>query len=91
MGGPRPYSLVELLDLIGAAFGRRRVRKIHVPLSPVKIATRALHWLPFYPVSPDQLAMLEEDSVTDPSPFYADFGIEPEPLAEGLRRMAAAR
>jgi uncharacterized protein YbjT (DUF2867 family) len=91
VGGPRPYSFVELLDLIGAAFGRRRVRKIHVPLAPVKIATRALHRLPFYPVTPDQLIMLEEESVTDPSPFYADFGLEPEPLPEGLRRMAAAR
>ena len=25
--------------------------------------------------------------VTDPSPFFADLGLEPEPLAVGLRRM----
>ena len=49
--------------------------------------TRALDWLPFYPVSTDQLIMLEEESVTDPSRFFADLGLEPEPLAVGLRRM----
>jgi hypothetical protein len=31
--------------------------------------------------------MLEEESVTDPSRFFADLGLEPEPLAVGLRRM----
>jgi len=33
------------------------------------------------------LIMLEEGNVTDPRRFYADFGITPEPLAQGLRRM----
>jgi hypothetical protein len=37
----------------------------------------------------DQLYMLEEESVTDPSRFFADFGIKPEPLSDGLRRMFA--
>ena len=90
VGGPQPYAFVDILDQIGAAFKGRRVRKLHVPLTPVKLATRALHWLPFYPLTPDQIAMLEEESVTDPTPFYSDFGIQPEPLADGLRRMAAA-
>jgi len=31
--------------------------------------------------------MLEEESVADPSPFYRDLGITPEPLARGLARM----
>jgi hypothetical protein len=31
--------------------------------------------------------MLEEESVTDPSRFFADFGTKPEPLVTGLRRM----
>ena len=60
-----------------------------MPLTPVKIATRALHWLPFYPVTPDQIAMLEEESVADPTPFYTDLGITPEPLDVGLRRLAS--
>ena len=35
----------------------------------------------------DQLIMLEEGNVADPGRFYADFGITPEPLAQGLKRM----
>jgi len=87
VGGPEPYRFVDLLDQIGAALGRRVVRKAHVPLGGVKLATRALGWLPFYPVTTDQIAMLEEESVCDPTPFFRDFGIAPEPLPRGLSRM----
>jgi NADH dehydrogenase len=87
VGGPAAYRFVEILDAIGAAVGHPHVRKVHVPLRLVKLMTRALGWLPLYPVSMDQTRMLEEESVTDPSRFFADFGITPEPLAEGLRRM----
>jgi uncharacterized protein YbjT (DUF2867 family) len=90
VGGPVPYAFVDLLDEIGRAVGRPRVRKLHVPLSPVRAVTRALDWLPFYPVSSDQLVMLEEESVTDPSRFHADLGLPPEPLPAGLRRVFGA-
>jgi NADH dehydrogenase len=90
VGGPEAYRFVDLLDQIGAALGRRRVRKVHVPLAAVKLATRALGWLPFYPVTADQIAMLEEESVTDPTAFFEDFGITPEPLARGLARLVKA-
>jgi uncharacterized protein YbjT (DUF2867 family) len=90
VGGPVPYAFVDLLDEIGRAVGRPRVRKLHVPLAPVRAVTRALDWLPFYPVSSDQLVMLEEESVTDPSRFHADLGLPPEPLPAGLRRVFGA-
>jgi len=66
------------------------VRKLRVPLAPVRAMTRALDWLPFYPLSTDQLIMLEEESVTDPSRFFAELGVRPEPLATGLARMFAS-
>jgi len=90
VGGPEPYPFVEILDRIGAALGRRTVKKIHVPLGAVKFVTRALGWLPFYPLTMDQIIMLEGESVTDPTRFFEDFGIAPEPLARGLARMLGA-
>ena len=90
VAGPTPYAFVDLLDEIGRALARPRVRKLHVPLAPVRAMTRALDWLPFYPLSTDQLIMLEEESVTDPSRFFAELGLQPEPLADGLKRMFAA-
>lgn len=87
VGGPEAYRFVDLLDKIGSALGRPRVRKVHVPLGLIKTMTRSFGWLPFFPVTMDQLIMLEEGNVTDPSRFYADFGIAPEPIAVGLKRM----
>jgi len=52
----------------------------------MRVATRIFQALPFYPITSDQLAMLEEESVTDPAAFYADFHLVPQSLDEGLRR-----
>jgi hypothetical protein len=46
-----------------------------------------LHRLPGFPLTPDQLLMLEEDNVCDPQPLHATFGLTPMPLAVGLRAM----
>jgi len=92
VGGPEPHRFVDILDQIGRALGRKRVRKIHVPLGPVKAATRLLQWVPAYPVTPDQLTMLEEESVVpDPARFFDAFALTPEPLLEGLVRMLSPR
>lgn len=89
VGGPAPVTMLELLDLIGRALGRRRVLKIHVPVGMMTPLARALHPLPGFPVTPDQLLMLGEDSVCDPRPFFEAFTLEPEPLEAGLERMLA--
>jgi uncharacterized protein YbjT (DUF2867 family) len=87
VGGPEAVTMLELLDSIGRALGRRRVRKVHVPLGVMKPLARLLHPLPGFPVTPDQLLMLGEDSVCDPRPFFDAFQLEPVPLATGLERM----
>ena len=87
VGGHDAVTMVELLDLIGGALGRRRVLKAHAPIGLVRPLTRWLHRLPGYPVTPDQLLMLGEDSTCDPAPFFTTFGLSPLPLATGLRAM----
>lgn len=89
VAGPDAVSMNELLDLIGGALGRRRVLKFHTPMGLVRAATRLLHPLPSFPLTPDQLLMLEEDNTCDPAPFYAALGLPPMPLAAGLRQMLA--
>jgi uncharacterized protein YbjT (DUF2867 family) len=89
VGGPDAVTMLDLLDLIGRALGRRRVRKIHVPLGVMTPMAKLLHSLPGFPVTPDQLLMLGEDSVCDPRPFFDAFQLEPVPLAVGLERMLA--
>jgi len=87
VGGPEPVTMLELLDLIGRALGRRRVLKIHAPVAVVSPFVRLLHPFPGFPVTPDQLVMLGEDSVCDPRPFFDTFTLDPVPLAVGLERM----
>jgi NADH dehydrogenase len=89
VGGPDRVTMVELLDAIGTALGRRGVRKVHIPLGFMRPAARLLQGLPGFPVTSDQLLMLEEDNVCEPAPFYTAFGLEPVPLATGLARMLA--
>jgi NADH dehydrogenase len=87
VGGANAVTMVQLVDLIGAALGRPRVRKAHVPIGLVRAVTRLMHHLPGFPLTPDQLVMLEEDNVCDPQPFHSAFGLPPVPLAVGLRAM----
>jgi NADH dehydrogenase len=87
LGGLEAVTMVQLLDLIGQALDRPRVRKIHVPIGVMRPAARLLHRLPGFPVTPDQLVMLEEDNVCDAGRFYTTFALEPIALAAGLRAM----
>jgi uncharacterized protein YbjT (DUF2867 family) len=87
VAGATAVTMVQLVDLIGAALGRPRVRKVHVPIGLVRPVTRLMHRLPGFPLTPDQLVMLEEDNVGDPQPFLSAFGLPPVPLAVGLRAM----
>lgn len=86
VAGPDRVTMVELLDVIGAALGRRRVRKAHIPLPIMRAVARALHRLPGFPVTPDQLLMLEEDNVGEPEAFYQHFGLEPMSLRRGIEQ-----
>ena len=86
VGGPEAYTLNEVLDLIGAVL-KRRVRKAHVPLGLMRRLTAVLQSVPFYPVTRDQLRMLEEDNVCDPKPFLHAFDLEPVSFPSGLERL----
>ena len=87
VGGPDAISMVELLDAIATAMGRRRPLKAHVPIAVVRPATQLLHHFPGFPLTPDQLLMLEEDNTCDPTAFFSTFHLTPVPLLTGLRTM----
>ncbi len=89
VGGPDAHALTEVLDLIATVIKGRRVPKVHVPLSLVRPMTRLLESFPFFPLTMDQLVMLEEDNVCDPAPFFQAFGLTPVPFRVGLERMLA--
>jgi NADH dehydrogenase len=87
IGGADAVPMIDLLSMIGAALDRDRVRRAHVPLGLMRVMARVLHRVPTFPVTPDQLLMLEADNTCDPTPFLTTFGLAPAPLRAGLRRM----
>lgn len=89
VGGPDVVPMLELLDRIGAALGRRNPPKVHIPLGLMRPLAQAFHRLPGFPVTPDQLLMLEEDNTCDPRPFYVAFDLAPTPLSQGLASLLA--
>jgi uncharacterized protein YbjT (DUF2867 family) len=89
VGGPEPVTMVDLIDRVAAAVGRRRPIKAHVPLGLVRGVTRVLYRFSDYPLTPDQLLMLEEENTCEPGPFYETFGLVPVPLDTGLAAMLA--
>jgi NADH dehydrogenase len=87
VGGPDSVSMVELIDAIGKALGHARVRKFHLPLGLMRMAASALQGVPSFPLTRDQITMLEADNTCDPDPFFRTFGLTPIPLQAGLARM----
>lgn len=87
VGGPRAYPFIEILDLIGRALGKQKVRKVYQPLGVMRPLVACLERLPFFPLTSDQLRMLEEDNVCDPEPFFKTFELTPIEFPDGLRQM----
>lgn len=84
--GRESFTFNELLDQIGRALGRPRVRKSHHPLFLVKPLVSCLQNLPGFPLTSDQLTMLIAGNVCDPQSWIEEFGIEPQPFAEAISR-----
>lgn len=84
VGGPDRFTYDGLLDAVGAAAGRGRVRKVHVPLPLVRAGVRLLSRFDRFPMTPDQLTMLLQGNVCDTEPFRSAFGIRLRPLSDYL-------
>ena len=84
VGGSETITYDELLDKIGAALGRARVPKIHLPLGMMRPIVRSLGRLSVSPITEGQLTMLLMNNTTDERPYFDFFDIEPTDLEEGL-------
>lgn len=84
--GPQAFSYDELLDRIGRALGKDKVRKLHQPLGLMKPIIALFESIPQFPITRSQLIMLLEGNVCDPGPWSEAFGITPVPFTEGINR-----
>lgn len=85
IAGPDQLSYNEMIDILCAVMGKRRL-KIHIQVAmvwPVAWLSERLQRQPL--LTTDQLRMLLKDNICDIDRMRQDFGLEPVPFEEGLR------
>lgn len=88
LGGPETLTWPEMIRRIAAAAGKKKVI-LPMPIALMRIGATLLDWLPFFPVTRDQLTMLEEGNVADPAALQDLINREPQPFtAESLAYLA---
>lgn len=88
--GPQSHSYDEVLDLIGAALGKKHVPKLHHPVLLMKPVVAMFESIPAFPLTSSQMTMLLEGNECDPQEWAAAFGLTPKPFSEGIRRYLKA-
>lgn len=70
LGGPESLSWTEMLKRVAAATGRDKAI-LPMPIGVMRLGASALDWLPFFPVTRDQLTMLSEGNEATPDDVAA--------------------
>jgi NADH dehydrogenase len=83
VGGPEPQTFNDIIDTIARVLGRK-VKKIHQPVWCMEFAANLCGRFRWFPLTPGQLRMLLEGNICDPTAFFEDFGLFPQPFQEGL-------
>ena len=76
LGGPEVLTWTQMLRRIGEATDKRKWI-LPMPIYLMRIGATLFDWLPFFPVTRDQLTMLEEGNTADPAELKALIGREP--------------
>lgn len=77
LGGPDVMSWNEMIQRVAAAVGKRKLI-VPMPIALMKGAATLFDWLPFFPVTRDQLTMLAENNTCDSAPLEALIGRPPK-------------
>ena len=64
LGGPESLSWTEMLKRVAAATDRKKL-VLPMPIKLMRIGATLLDWVPFFPVTRDQLTMLAEGNEVD--------------------------
>jgi uncharacterized protein YbjT (DUF2867 family) len=85
IGGAEILTYDEVLDVVGEALGKKKIRKVHVPTGLVATQARLLQLLPRPPVTPAALELFAADNVAEPNTIRDVFGVEPRGFASYVR------
>jgi len=86
VAGPDRFTYNALLDIVADAVGVHKI-KFHQPIVVMKMMASMLGGFASFPVSLDQITMLEEGNISDHwKEFFDDFAITPSRIAEDLHK-----
>lgn len=89
VGGPERIEFNQIIDSIGEVICAPP-HKIHIPVFIMSTMSGMLDWLPFFPITKDQITMLLEGNVCDEKPFFKHFDIKPISFKEGISKYLLA-
>ncbi len=81
LGGPEAISWNDMIRRVSAAAGRRKFM-LPMPTGLMRIGATLFDWLSFFPVTRDQLTMLELGNDCAPEPLRGLIGREPRAFDE---------
>jgi NADH dehydrogenase len=84
VGGPEELTYDEQLDVIGAALGKKHVRKAHIPLALMRVQASLLQVIPRPPLTPAALELFGSDNVAGLDSIPSGFGFQPRSFREHL-------
>lgn len=73
LAGPEVLSWHDMVTVIATAAGKSKII-LPVPIWLMRVGATLFDWLPFYPVTRDQLTMLEEGNTASPEPLESLIG-----------------
>jgi NADH dehydrogenase len=85
LGGTRRLTYNQIYQIIARVLDKKKTA-VHIPVPLVKPGALISEWLlPNPPITREQLIMIQEDSICDPSDAVHDFGLELQDFEEGIR------
>jgi uncharacterized protein YbjT (DUF2867 family) len=77
LGGPEVLSWKEIIRRIAESTGKRKWI-LPMPIWIMRVGATLFDWLPFFPVTRDQLTMLEDGNIADPETLEQLIGRTPK-------------
>ena len=86
VAGPDRYTYDELLDMVAYVAQKHKI-KVHQPMFAIKLLASIFGGFKFFPVSRDQITMLEEENISDRwKDFFDTFAVVPLRLVENIHK-----
>ena len=89
VGGPEKIEFNKIIDIIGEVICAPP-NKVHIPVFIMSLLAEMFDWLPFFPVTQDQIIMLLEGNSCNEKHFFEHFEIKPIGFKEGISKYLSA-